>query len=162
MNCLSLNCGTGYRFKHLVDTGFLLERGGCLAKQGVSERIVQLRSEIADHDYRYYVLAEPTISDLQYDRLMQELKDLEEKHPEFVSAESPTQRVGDQPLTELNQIRHRVPMLSIDNTYTTDELKAYFERTQKLLGSESIDWVIELKVDGVSQLMRELKSPRCA
>jgi DNA ligase (NAD+) len=121
-----------------------------VAKQEVSERIAQLRSEIADHDYRYYVLAEPTISDLQYDRLMQELKDLEEKHPEFVSAESPTQRVGDQPLTELNQIRHRVPMLSIDNTYTTDELKAYFERTQKLLGTESIDWVIELKVDGVA------------
>jgi len=116
----------------------------------VAARVSELRQEIAEHDRRYYVLANPIISDLEYDRLLRELKDLEEAHPELITPDSPTQRIGDQPLSELEQVRHRVPMLSIDNTYTTDELKAFIDRTTKLLGGERIEWVIELKVDGVA------------
>lgn len=116
----------------------------------VTARLEQLRSEIRQHDHRYYVLANPIISDLEYDKLLNELKELEHQHPELVTADSPTQRIGDQPLSELTQVRHRMPMLSIDNTYTPEELKAFFDRTQKLLGTETIEWVIELKVDGVA------------
>lgn len=121
-----------------------------MSQHEVAARVGELRSEIRQHDYRYYVLANPVISDLEYDKLLSELKRLEEQYPELITADSPTQRIGDQPLSELTQVRHRMPMLSIDNTYTPEELKAFFDRTQKLLGSEPIDWVIELKVDGVA------------
>lgn len=121
-----------------------------MSQTEVAARIEQLRSEIREHDYRYYVQASPSITDLEYDQLFNELKRLEQQHPEFVTVDSPTQRIGDLPLSELTQVRHRMPMLSIDNTYTPEELKAFFERTQKLLSGEEIDWVIELKVDGVA------------
>ena len=121
-----------------------------MGQHDVAARIDELRREINEHDLRYYVQANPTISDLQYDKLMQELKSLEQRHPELIRSDSPTQRIGDQPLSELSQVRHRLPMLSIDNTYTPEELKAFIDRTQKLLSSEKIEWVIELKVDGVA------------
>lgn len=121
-----------------------------MSQHEVAARVEQLRGEIRQHDHRYYVQSNPVISDLEYDKLLDELKRLERQYPELVTPDSPTQRIGDQPLSELAQIRHRMPMLSIDNTYTPEELKAFFDRTQKLLGNESIDWVIELKVDGVA------------
>jgi len=112
--------------------------------------IAKLCEAIRDHDRKYYVEAAPEISDLDYDRLVEKLKKLEAEHPELVQPDSPTQRVGDQPVDGLEQVEHRVPMLSIDNTYSLAELRKYEERTAKLLGGESIEWVVELKIDGVA------------
>jgi DNA ligase (NAD+) len=119
-----------------------------------AERVEQLRTEIWHHDHLYYVQAAPEISDLEYDRLLEELRSLEEQHPELRSDDSPTQRIGDQPVDHLEQVEHVVPMLSIDNTYSLDELKAYFERTKKTLPDQSIDWVMEYKIDGVAASVR--------
>jgi DNA ligase (NAD+) len=113
-------------------------------------QIERLREEVRRHDYLYYVEAKPEISDLEYDRLLERLKALEAQHPDLVTPDSPTQRVGDQPVSGLPQVEHRVPMLSIDNTYSIDDLKKFGERTQKLLPGESIGWVVELKVDGAA------------
>jgi len=112
--------------------------------------IAKLREAIRDHDRKYYVEAASEISDLDYDRLVEKLKKREAEHPELVQPDSPTQRVGDQPVEGLEQVEHRVPMLSIDNTYSLAELRKYEERTAKLLGGESIEWVVELKIDGVA------------
>ena len=121
-----------------------------MAKQTVQQEIAALREEIREHDRRYYVEAAPTISDLEYDKLLARLKELEVGHPELVTPDSPTQRVGDAPLAELEHVTHRVPMLSMDNTYSIEELQKYGERTQKLLPGEEVAWVVELKVDGVA------------
>src|SRR5689334_206985 len=115
-----------------------------------AHRITKLRDLIREHDRKYYVEAAPEVSDLEYDRLLNELKQLEAKHPELVTADSPTQRIGDQPVEYLEQVEHRVPMLSIDNTYSVQELQAWATRTKKLLPGEEIEWVVELKVDGVA------------
>ncbi|MDZ4656311.1 MAG: NAD-dependent DNA ligase LigA [Bythopirellula sp.] len=112
--------------------------------------IEKLRAEIGEHDRRYYVDAKPTITDLEYDRLMERLKKLEAQHPELVTADSPTQRVGDRPVEYLVQVRHLVPMMSIDNTYSLAELRKYGDRTAKLLPDGEIEWVVELKIDGVA------------
>ncbi len=112
--------------------------------------IAELREQIRAHDRKYYVEAAPAITDLDYDRLMDRLKRLEEEHPELVAPDSPTQRVGDQPVEGLVQVEHRVPMLSIDNTYSIEELRKYAEKTAKLLPDEPIEWVVELKIDGVA------------
>ncbi len=112
--------------------------------------IEQLREEIRTHDERYYVDAKPTISDLDYDRLMERLKQLEAEHPDLVTTDSPTRRVGGRPVEYLTQVRHLVPMMSIDNTYSLEELRKYGERTAKLLPGEEIEWVVELKIDGVA------------
>ena len=112
--------------------------------------IARLRDEIRRHDHKYYVEAAPELSDLEYDRLMERLKRLEAQHPESIAPDSPTQRIGDQPVKELPQVEHRVPMLSIENTYSVDELRKFGERTVKLLPGEPIEWVVELKVDGVA------------
>jgi len=116
----------------------------------IRRRIEQLRALIRYHDKKYYVDAAPEITDLEYDRLMAELKQLEAAHPELVTPDSPTQRLGDQPVAGLSQVAHRVPMLSIDNTYSLDELRQYGRRTEKLLDGEPIAWVVELKIDGVA------------
>lgn len=115
-----------------------------------AREIEKLREEIRYHDRKYYVEASPEISDRDYDRLMDRLKQLEAKHPELITPDSPTQRIGDQPVAELPQIEHRVPMLSIDNTYSIEELREYGARIAKLLSGEEIEWVVELKVDGVA------------
>ena len=112
--------------------------------------IARLREEIRHHDRKYHLEAAPEITDLQYDRLVERLKKLEAEHPELVTPDSPTQRVGDRPVTGLTPLEHRVPMLSIDNTYSLDELKKYGDRVAKLLPGEAIEWVVELKVDGVA------------
>ncbi len=116
----------------------------------VEKQVEQLRNEIRYHDRKYYVDATPEIPDLEYDRLLQQLKQLEQDHPEFLTDDSPTRRIGDEVIGDLVQVRHRVPMLSIDNTYNIGELSSFFARAQKNLGSESIQWVMELKVDGVA------------
>ena len=117
-------------------------------------RIARLRDEIRHHDRKYYVEAAPEISDREYDRLLDELRALEEKHPELVTADSPTQRIGDEPVEALASVRHRVAMMSIDNTYGVDDLRAWGRRVEKLLtegGDErSPRFVLELKIDGVA------------
>lgn len=120
------------------------------AKQTASDEIRQLSDEIRRHDRKYYVDAAPEISDLQYDKLLQRLKQLEANHPELVTPDSPTQRIGDQPVSSLQQVEHRVPMLSIENTYSLDELRKYGDRVTKLLNGEPVEWVVELKIDGVA------------
>ncbi len=115
-----------------------------------ADEIEKLREEIRHHDRKYYIEAQPEISDREYDRLMERLKELEAKHPELVTPDSPTQRVGEAPVEDLRPVEHRVPMLSIDNTYSVDELRKYGERIAKLLPDEKIDWVVELKIDGVA------------
>ncbi len=117
--------------------------------------IARLRDEIRCHDRKYYVEAAPQITDLQYDRLLQRLKELEADRGDLVTPDSPTQRIGDRPVEGLSQVEHRLPMLSIDNTYSIPELQKYHQRTAKLLSvsgkdAEAIEWVVELKVDGVA------------
>ena len=115
-----------------------------------ADEIEKLRQEIRHHDRKYYIEAQPEISDREYDRLMERLKELEAKHPELVTEDSPTQRVGEAPVENLRPVEHRVAMLSIDNTYSVDELRKYGERIAKLLPDEKISWVVELKIDGVA------------
>lgn len=112
--------------------------------------IEKLREEIRRHDRKYYVEAAPEITDLEYDKLIDRLKKLEAAHPELITPDSPTQRIGDRPVEGLEQVEHRVPMLSIENTYSLEELKSYGQRVAKLLPGEPIEWVVELKVDGVA------------
>lgn len=116
----------------------------------VRDQLERLRQEIRYHDRRYYVDAAPEISDLAYDRLVARLKKLESEHPDLVTPDSPTQRVNETPVDYLEQVKHRVPMLSIDNTYSTAELHKYAQRVAKWLKGEPVQWVVELKVDGVA------------
>lgn len=115
-----------------------------------AKRIAGLRSEIEEHNRRYYEEAAPTISDREYDRLYRELLDLEERFPQLIALESPTRRVGGEPLKAFSQITHRVPMLSLDNTYSEEEVAAFYRRIEKLLPNEKVPFVIEPKVDGVA------------
>ena len=115
-----------------------------------AKRVTQLRHKIEEHDRRYYQEAAPIISDREYDRLYQELLDLETKFPQLVSPDSPTQRVGGKPLEAFAQIAHRVPMLSLDNTYSEKEVASFYARITRLLPNERIPVVIEPKVDGVA------------
>lgn len=117
---------------------------------GASQEIGRLRDEIRRHDRKYYVDGAPEISDLEYDRLLERLRRLEAAHPELVTPDSPTQRIGDAPVPELTSVEHRVPMLSIENTYSPDELRQFADRVARLLPGEAIEWVVELKVDGVA------------
>ncbi len=116
----------------------------------IAAEIERLRKVIAHHDRLYYTLAQPEISDLEYDRLLKQLESLEAEHPQYASDDSPTRRVGDAPVPYLEQRSHTVPMLSIDNTYNREELAAFFVRTEKALPGEAIEWVMEYKVDGVA------------
>jgi len=113
-------------------------------------RIEALRNEIEEHNWRYYEKAAPTISDREYDRLYKELVDLETQFPELVTPDSPTQHVGGKPLQAFAQIQHRVPMLSLDNTYSEEEVVNFYKRITRLLPEEKISVVIEPKVDGVA------------
>jgi DNA ligase (NAD+) len=119
-----------------------------------AQRIAELRDEIRGHDYRYYVQDRPAISDREYDKLMQELIELERGHPELVTPDSPTQRVGGDVQTELKSVRHAVPMMSIDNTYSEEEIRAFDERVRKLLAGDQPAYVLEPKIDGTSISLR--------
>lgn len=122
---------------------------------GVQHRIETLRKEIERHNELYYQQARPEISDFEYDRLMQELIQLETRHPEFLTPDSPSQRVGGAPIEGFKTIEHRVPMYSIDNTYNEGELYAWAERVRKQLGgSVRVIYVCEPKVDGVALSIR--------
>lgn len=114
------------------------------------ERVAELRRIVEEHNRRYYEEASPTVSDREYDRLYRELADLEARFPNLASLDSPTQRVGGKPLKAFAQISHRVPMLSLDNTYSEEEVADFYERMERLLPNKRIPVVIELKVDGVA------------
>src|SRR5262249_11177051 len=114
------------------------------------QRIEELRREINRHNYLYYVEARPEISDFEFDRLLEDLKKLEAAHPDLVTPDSPTQRVGGQPISGFKEVRHRVQMLSIDNTYNAEELREYDKSIRRMLGGENVCYIIELKLDGVA------------
>ena len=101
-----------------------------------AKRIAELREQIRFHDRKYYEDSRPVISDRDYDRLMQELIDLEKENPDLITSDSPTQRVGGDVQTELKPVRHAVPMMSIDNTYSEAEIRAFDERVRRLLGGD--------------------------
>jgi len=117
-------------------------------------RHAQLVEEIRQHDYAYYVLAQPTISDQEYDRLYHELLDLEKQFPQLITADSPTQRVGGVPLKEFKPVRHLQPMTSLDNTYSQEDLREFVARVQRLLPNEPLEWIVEPKIDGVAINLR--------
>jgi DNA ligase (NAD+) len=119
-------------------------------KDGVAKEIEELRRQIDYHNERYYSLAQPEITDEEFDALFRRLQTLEEQHPQFKSADSPTLRVGGRPLEGFKAVPHRTPMLSMDNTYNPDELKAFHQRVAKLLEGERPIYVCEPKIDGVS------------
>ena len=113
-------------------------------------RIEQLRQDLHDHNHRYYVLNQPTISDQEFDRLMRELQDLEAKHPELYDPNSPTQRVGSDLNQEFRQVAHKYPMLSLANTYSEQEVAEWYESVKKGLGGDDFDVCCEMKYDGLS------------
>lgn len=122
--------------------------------EGDRAKIERLRAEIRRHDRLYFIEHSPEISDLEYDRLMQRLRALEQAHPELASPDSPTQRVGGEPLAGFEHVRHAVPMLSIDNAYTWDELREFDARVRRALGSAAFEYVVDPKIDGVAVSLR--------
>jgi len=122
--------------------------------EDTKKRIERLRSDIRRHDYLYYVLNQPEISDEQYDKLFAELKKLEQANPQYITPDSPTQRVSERPLEGFATVRHAVPMLSMDNTYNADELREFDQRVAKGIGSKNYDYVVELKIDGLAINLR--------
>src|SRR5215468_5168771 len=140
----------------------------CASNSGpepAAARAAQLRAEIAQHDYRYYVLDDPLLSDGDYDRLMQELRALEAAHPELVSADSPTQRVAGTPRAGFGAVVHQVPMLSLDNAFSEEDVRGFDRRIHERLGhSGELEYVAEPKLDGlaVSVIYRQGRLERAA
>jgi DNA ligase (NAD+) len=114
------------------------------------ERIAQLRKELHEHNYRYYVLNQPTIGDQDFDFMMHELQDLEARHPEMYDPNSPTQRVGSDLNKDFKQVEHKYPMLSLSNTYSEGDVRDWYESVRKGLGGEDFEVCCEMKYDGLS------------
>src|ERR1700733_10309258 len=121
-----------------------------VASKDVEGKIESLREKIRHHEYLYYVLDQPEISDAEFDKLMRQLKDAEAEHPELITADSPTQRVGGKPREGFVKVPHSSPMLSLDNTYSEEELRDWERRVHQLSGQSDVDYVCELKLDGMS------------
>ena len=121
-----------------------------MVKESVKKEIEKLREALKRHDYLYYVLNKPEIPDQEYDRLYKNLKKLEDAYPEFITPDSPTQRVGGEPVSGFKTVKHIVPMLSMDNTYSADEIRQFDKRVKKNLEGAAVEYVVELKFDGVS------------
>src|SRR5512142_760269 len=113
-------------------------------------RIDDLRDQIRHHEYRYYALDDPEISDAEFDVLVNELKALEAAHPELVTPDSPTQRVGGKPREGFVKVEHSAPMLSLDNAYNEEELREWDRRVLELTGEKQMEYACELKLDGMS------------
>ena len=118
--------------------------------EDINKQINYLKSVIREHDHRYYVLDDPQISDHEYDSLLRELKNLEDSHPELITSDSPTQRVGGSPISEFNQIQHGKPMLSLGNAFGIDELEAFNKRINDTLDANDVEFNAELKFDGLA------------
>src|SRR5438552_13622494 len=121
-----------------------------VASKDLSKKIEDLREKIRHHEYRYYVLDDPQISDAEFDQLMNQLIKLETEHPDLITADSPSQRVGGKPREGFLKVRHSSPMLSLDNTYSEDELCNWERRVHELSGQKEVEYVCELKLDGMS------------
>ena len=121
-----------------------------MTREEAKKQIDQLCKELQEHNYRYYVLAQPTISDYEFDRKLKELEELETLFPEFVRPDSPTQRVGGEPTKEFPTVKHRYPMLSLANSYSLGEIAAFDARVRKAIEQKEVEYVCELKYDGLS------------
>ena len=120
------------------------------AAKDLGKKLESLRDKIRRHEYLYFVLDQPEISDQEFDKLTKQLKDLEAEHPDLITPDSPTQRVGGKPREGFVKVRHSSPMLSLDNTYSEEELRAWERRVHELSGRKDVDYVCELKLDGMS------------
>ena len=116
----------------------------------VAARVVQLRTELEQHNYRYYILDDPSIPDAEYDKLFRELQMLETQHPELLTSDSPTQRVGVTPLKSFTEVQHRTPMLSLNNAFSEDEVRAFDTRIREALGVAEVEYAVEPKFDGLA------------
>src|SRR5690606_19227965 len=121
-----------------------------LSKGEAQKRIGELREELNRHNYLYYVLDQPEISDAEYDRLYRELVALEEQYPDLITADSPTQRVGGEPAAGFRSTRHRIPLLSLNNAFSEQELRDFDQRIKRAAGLEDPAYVAELKIDGLT------------
>ncbi|HEY2951412.1 MAG TPA: NAD-dependent DNA ligase LigA, partial [Verrucomicrobiae bacterium] len=117
-------------------------------------RHAELAEEIRRHDHAYYIEARPAISDREYDKLYRELLDLERAFPDLAAPDSPSQRVGGQPVSAFQPSHHLAPMMSLDNTYSQEEVRQFVERVQRLVPDERLEWLVEPKVDGVAINLR--------
>ena len=117
---------------------------------GIVARIAHLRTEIERHNYRYYVLDDPSIPDAEFDKLFRELQALEAQHPELLTPDSPTQRVGGKPLKSFVEVRHRTPMLSLNNAFSEEEVHAFDARIREALGVAKVEYAVEPKFDGLA------------
>src|SRR6266436_1033716 len=126
----------------------------CMTLNEAKTAHARIVEEIRQHDHAYYVLAQPSISDQEYDRLYRRLLDLEKEFPQLITSDSPSQRVGGEPLKAFKPVPHLKPMLSLDNTYSQVELRDFVNRVQRLLPHENLDWIVEPKVDGVAINLR--------
>lgn len=120
-----------------------------MAKSGDIQRIEELRRQLHEHNYRYYILADPTISDQEYDLLLHELIDLETKHPELITTDSPTQRVGYAPASSFNTVEHQVPLLSLGNAFNKEDIISFMQRVERWSGQQ-VEYICELKIDGLA------------
>ncbi len=118
--------------------------------KSIEQEIAELRRELLEHDYRYYVLNQPIIADVEYDAMMRRLRELEAQRPDLITPDSPTQRVSGQPAEGFEEYFHKRPMLSLDNSYSIADLRQWAERCEKLAGGRKFDYVAELKIDGLS------------
>ena len=116
----------------------------------VKEQIDRLKEQINHHNYRYHVLDSPEISDAEYDRLVRELKQLEEAHPQFLAPDSPTQRVGAAPVEAFGVVTHPLPLLSLGNVFSKEELLAWHTRTSRMTAGEQFNFACEHKIDGLA------------
>ena len=116
----------------------------------IQEKIQRLRKQITSHNHQYYVLDNPQISDGEYDELMRELRDIEERYPQLITPDSPTRRVGAAPVEAFGIVQHPVPLLSLSNAFSDEELLAWYQRSLKSLEGQNFDMVCELKMDGLA------------
>jgi len=116
----------------------------------IEKNIEELREKIRYHNYRYYVLNDPIISDAEYDQLMKELTEMEKKYPQYITSSSPTQRVGVEPVSEFTTVKHITPMLSLSNAFSDEELIAFDQRIKKIVPKQKIEYIVELKIDGLA------------
>ena len=116
----------------------------------IIKKIEKLREKIRNYNYYYYILDDPTISDTEYDQLMKELADWETKYPQYINPSSPTQRVGIEPVSEFTAVKHVAPMLSLANAFSTEEIQAFDQRIKKLIPEHKLEYVVELKIDGLA------------
>jgi DNA ligase (NAD+) len=119
-------------------------------QNNIIKKIEELREKIRYHNYRYYVLDNPIISDTEYDRLMKELAEWEKKYPRYITSSSPTQRVGIEPVSKFTTVKHITPMQSLANAFSTEELRAFDQRVKKIIPQQRLEYIAELKIDGLA------------